>query len=243
VTEDNQQHTDPEQRPAGMLDDPYSRRRFLRAAVVGTAGVAGAAGVAGVVLARNGGKAPSILKPFIGSLAQPSRETNQMCFEDTNFNETTDIIIGSNGKVKGSFFVVFAMSDLPTDSYSLEVTQQADGGPTTDITSSSTPFAFASSGGQVLIYEEPAGTLPLPLACPFTKPGGTATFNESTDPATFPVSGSAQDVLVFFHITWSGGTIGSKGSTETITFTGTLTDTTTSTVVSTLTVQVTAHQN
>jgi hypothetical protein len=59
VARDDDQSTFPEQQPAGVLNDPYTRRRFLRAAVVGTAGVAGAAGVAGVALAS--GHGPKLL--------------------------------------------------------------------------------------------------------------------------------------------------------------------------------------
>ena len=65
MAQDNDHGTLPEQQPSGVLNDPYTRRRFLRAAVVGTAGVAGAAGVAGVALAS--GHGPKLLgNPLVG---------------------------------------------------------------------------------------------------------------------------------------------------------------------------------
>ncbi len=66
MAEDNGQgaNSEPEQQSGGMLKDPQSRRRFLRAAAIGTAGVAGVAGLAGVAQATG---APKILRHAFGA--------------------------------------------------------------------------------------------------------------------------------------------------------------------------------
>ena len=55
-----------EQSPTSEPNDAQSRRRFLRAAVIGTAGVAGAAGVAGHVLAGRRANSPAVVSHFVG---------------------------------------------------------------------------------------------------------------------------------------------------------------------------------
>jgi hypothetical protein len=63
VAEDN----NVEQSPTDGLNDEQSRRRFLRAAVIGAAGMAGAAGVAGLALARSGTNSPAIVSHYIAA--------------------------------------------------------------------------------------------------------------------------------------------------------------------------------
>jgi hypothetical protein len=61
VAEDN----NVEQSPTDGLNDAQSRRRFLRAAVIGATGMAGAAGVAGLALARSSANSPAIVSHHI----------------------------------------------------------------------------------------------------------------------------------------------------------------------------------
>ena len=99
MSRDSDQGTFPERQPAGGLNDPYTRRRFLRAAVVGTAGVAGAAGVAGVALAS--GHGPRLLgSPLVGSA-----QLSTGCIE---------IVEGSKGNDPNSnHFLEILTSDVP----------------------------------------------------------------------------------------------------------------------------------
>ncbi|MGO8947350.1 MAG: hypothetical protein ACLQUY_06760 [Ktedonobacterales bacterium] len=68
MAQDNDNTT--QQVPSDRLNDPQSRRRFLRAAVIGTAGAAGAAAVAGVAMTRNGASSPSIVSHYVGAAQQ-----------------------------------------------------------------------------------------------------------------------------------------------------------------------------
>lgn len=171
----------------GYGSDEYSRRKFLRAAVIGTAGVAGAAGVAGVVLAQRGGSvAPGIIS--IRQVSGTSDGDYKALFEDTNcgtgktsteaaqcgnYTGSNTFTVNQNGKTTepGSFFVVLAIHGLPgqaggttysilaQEKLSTEPDTQYANIPTSGNGSSSQPFEYQQANSNVQIYEYPTGTI------------------------------------------------------------------------------------
>jgi hypothetical protein len=205
----------------GPINGDYSRRKFLRAAVIGTAGVAGAAGVSGVVLARRGGSAPTLTKSTF--LTTVSAGTSFMpCFEDTTFSDVSALGGTSGNNYTSSYFAVLGIHSLPQGAtYTINVQQQVNSDGYKDIqqpptgngkTPDDAPFAYQSKNGSVLIYYETAGSLA--ADCPYSKPDGTANVNAAAVPVSFTPAGSGTtDVLFFLHLSWGADT---PTSTETV---------------------------
>lgn len=202
--------------PGGPGHDDYSRRKFLRAAVIGTAGVAGAAGVGGFVLAQRGGSlAPGLVR--IGVLSTISAHTTYTpCFEDTGFNDV-DTLSGSGGSynANASYFAVLGIHSLPQGAtFTIDVQQELVGdshgyqpiqGQVTgkNTTPGYAPFAYQSNGNNALAWYEKAGSIA--AACPYSKPSAdtTADAKGSGAPFTFAPSGTGTtDVTFFLHLSW-----------------------------------------
>jgi hypothetical protein len=225
VSQDNNQGTGPEQNSTGLLNDPYTRRRFLRAAVVGTAGVAGAAGVAGVALARNGGKAPSTLGHVFDDLTHPPH------FDDT-LEET--MLKGGCGNTYGSgaatvnteAFAMFLAEFLTPGAYTftLQQTFTPNGGsPTTGAIgtppgggTATLPWEYGDPGNTIFVDVETAGSITTPCTTAGTTAG--TGFNPPPPTVSWTLS-KTSDVLIFVHLRYDGNTPASGDST---TFTGTL---------------------
>jgi hypothetical protein len=180
MAQGNQRDPNLEQHPAGNLDDPYSRRRFLRAAVVGTAGVAGAAGVAGVILARNGGNTPGVLTKAFALNITPSNQTAACAsFEDSTLAGTALPCVASNGSptnpqiTPSIYYFIFTAMDLPAGKYTFTAGQRVD----TSGTNKSCPDSADGS-----LYTD-------------IQANGTAT-DSSTDPLTYGDGGNGKNVHV-----------------------------------------------
>lgn len=194
----------------GLGNDGYSRRKFLRAAVIGTAGVAGAAGVAGVVLAQRAGSAPGLLT--IRQVSGTSDGDYNALFEDTNcgtgktsteaaqcgnYTGSNKFTVNQNGKATnpGSFFVVLAIRGLPGQAlgttYSILAQEKLSTAPDTSYATiptsghgtSSQPFEYQQANSNVQIYEYPTGTI-----------SGSGPFALSTAPYNSPSHTDSVDV-------------------------------------------------
>jgi hypothetical protein len=219
----NEQDPNREQQPAGNLDDPHSRRKFLRAAVVSTAGVAGAAGVAGVILARNGGSAPGVLTQTFVLASGPQVsgiETACASFEDSHLTGTA--LSSACPDVSGlltpsEYYFIFTAYDLPAGTYSFDAGQflaspMPGPGPCPDslsytpFSSSSKPLEYVNPGNDVYVsIITPAN--PDTTSCTPAPAGGQAPGNGIGD---LPVDGSTattnltvtagQDVQIYVHL-------------------------------------------
>jgi hypothetical protein len=246
VAQDNNQGTGPEQQSTGLLNDPYTRRRFLRAAVVGTAGVAGAAGVAGVALGRSGGNAPSVLSHIFPALTGPSAPPSATAgFEDTGLGGNCITNFGKNGKGQVEDYFIFVATNVAPGSYTFDVTQQNSGSitGTGEVQPNGTGNAnlpWETVNGQpVHVDVEPASSVA--NACPDdggSVPSGTNVFPFSGLPATIPSADipTESDLVIYVHLIYDGtpqsgdqtiltGTLkGPSPSSATLTASVTLTD-------------------
>ncbi|HEY7834081.1 MAG TPA: twin-arginine translocation signal domain-containing protein [Ktedonobacterales bacterium] len=203
--------------------DPYSRRRFLRAAVIGAAGVAGAAGAAGVVLAH--GHLPSVvglINPNPGISFQDPNCT--ACVTNSSFSQNvgdicgkpaTGFNIGANGKANnpGDFYVFFTAPNLPAGIYYVYFAPDPD---------------FATQGAQPYYRDVyPAGTAP---CCPDHDPTALGADQVNSGdltnvfPYTITPAAAPKDLVLQVHMDYIGGVIGSPGDTKTFTFTATFTN-------------------
>jgi hypothetical protein len=225
--DDDDQSLHPEQHSNGIITDPHSRRRFLRAAVVGTAGVAGAAGVAGVALAHRSNNSPSILRTF--AFAQQQQTPVAACSAgleipglDANEKPTSlpGTCITHYSGFKGPYALVFLASQLPAGSYTFDVTQTftpSGGSPTTGAiqpngtTNPALPWDLDNTSNLVFINQVAAGT---GSACP----SGAFPSMTSTLPASYALA-STMDVEIWIPIIFEpSGTI-MNGDTSSFTST------------------------
>jgi hypothetical protein len=236
VAQDNDQGTLPEQQPSGMLNDPYTRRRFLRAAVVGTAGVAGAAGVAGVALARNGGKAPTSLSHVFTDLTHPPIFDDTI--EETTLSGGCGNTYGKGGVVNTEAFGMFLAEYLTAGTYTFSLTQTftpSGGSPTSGAiqqpgTATTTlPWEYGDAGNAVFVDVGTPGSLT--TACT-TSGTAVGTPFSSTDTVQWTLGGTS-DVLIYVHLRYKGNKPASGDST---TFTGTLSGPISNTFTLTITV-------
>jgi len=203
---DNGQRADFDQAQdhAGIIQNPQSRRKFLRVAAVGAAGVAGVAGAAGV--ARATGLAPKTLLHFNGSPQDPSTPTPDPkiagYFEETKPGPCVSTYTGSTGNGGINRYITFYISNLPSGNYSFDVTQtigantgsiQSAGGGTATL-----HWEYKVSNSQVHVVI-PAAPLDSD-GCPTQDDLGGS---KSTPSNAFPVSfstGSTQNVAIYAHI-------------------------------------------
>jgi hypothetical protein len=214
MAQDNEQDITAEQKSPGILNDPHSRRKFLRAAVVGTAGVAGAAGVAGVVLARNGGGSPSLLRPFVGGAQVSIHPSCCAGLEKTALTGGCE----STYKFNESFYIVYTGKNLPAGDYSFDVTQQYKANAAGSIQPQHTdnhalPWDYQSNGNNVHVDVITANT---GTCCPNT--GGALGTGHDFLPVTFHL-GASSDVYIFVHIQWGSSAAPAKGDTTVFTCT------------------------
>lgn len=137
-----------------------SRRKFLKAALIGGAGVA-AVGAATAVGLERAGVAPHtgitkiIRYPFVGGSGSPGGATGTACTTGTN---SADYVPQSTfGNTEG-IFLWGLFTNLPAGTYSVAVspTIQAEGAT---CTSTSTPFDYQGSGSAVRIYDLSASSV------------------------------------------------------------------------------------
>jgi hypothetical protein len=212
VAQDNEHNPSLEEHPAGKVNDPYSRRKFLRAAVVGTAGVAGAAGVAGVILSRS--KSPGLFTVGTALSGISIHDSNcSACATTTSYGAfTPPIIINGMGNANpGDFFIWFTAPGLPAGTYDLTFT------PDPNFSTNGTNWAYLD------VYNG-TGSTGRATACPNT--GSFTPSNEVNKgcvdgagcvfPYTVP-SGQTQDLQFHAHMKFTGAYPGA-GVTETFTF-------------------------
>ncbi|HEX5547208.1 MAG TPA: hypothetical protein VFX24_07340 [Ktedonobacterales bacterium] len=233
MAEDNGQgaNLEPEQQSGGMLKDPQSRRRFLRAAAIGTAGVAGVAGAVGVAQATG---APKVLKTFLG--ASPNASTPPPppsidgFFEETQPGPciTPPTYTGSSGQGGINRYVVFYIKNLPSGNYSFNVTQDIGSGAVALAApgsgSATQPWEIAGPS-QIHVVVYGANTEP---TCPTDLTGlGTHAFSAfSVSIPSTDFTASNNDVAIYAHIQIDKSKVGSGKDIPTLpsstTFTGTL---------------------
>lgn len=233
MSDDNGRGTNPNpnsnsgQDTEGALTGPRSRRKFLRAAVIGTAGVAGVAGVAGI--ARASGLSPNTLKNFSGTAQNastpPPPTTITGYFEETGPSDCTDTYYAGNGNDQGgrNRYITFYIANLPAGDYSFDVSQSCDGntaGPIQPAGSgtSTLQWEYANSSSQVHVVIP--GTLT--DGCPEDDLGGSGSTAHDSFTVTFHLD-STQNVAIYAHIQDEQGTSKVGGTlASTTTFTGSL---------------------
>lgn len=211
-------HDTPSQFSHGVPTNPTSRRKFLKAAVVGGAAVAAgaASGAAGVVIAQHSGSAPRITNLFnVGNPGVSGNDPYKFTFEPTeqNVNLTS---IGKTGpsqtggpyNLNSAYFAVLAMY-LTSGYYTVLFQQSLDNTNFSTVTSGDSPFTLASGGNAALVYFT-TGTL---NDGPYAKP---ATGQISPSPSdSFPVdihTTSSGNILAFAHLKYNGDTPSASGT-------------------------------
>lgn len=207
MAEDNGQgaNLEPEQQSGGMLKDPQSRRRFLRAAAIGTAGVAGVAGAVGVAQATG---APKILKNVLGvhpnASTPPPPPSVDGFFEGTGPGPCLDpkTYTGSSGQGGINRYVVFYIKNLPQGTYTFDVKQNIGAGdvalaaPGTG--TATQPWEIAGPS-QIHAVFYTANTEP---SCPTNLTGlksdPFSAFSISVPSGDFP--GTVNDLAIFVHV-------------------------------------------
>jgi hypothetical protein len=207
VAEDNGQGATPEleQQSGGMLKDPQSRRRFLRAAAIGTAGVAGVAGAVGVAQATG---APKILHQVLGGTSGVSNTNPSIdgFFEHTDPGPCTSTYSGNQKDGKTGRFITFYISNLPSGNYIFTVTQDIGAGPvaleTNGNSTASQPWEYAQGTSSIHLVVRTAGTKPV---CPTDSLGSASPFNSFPITITSSTFSGTHDVAIYAHIDINGG--------------------------------------
>src|SRR5690348_10647437 len=98
------------QRSSGFLEDPQSRRLFLKAAVISGAAVA-AVGAAGAAAAS---ASPQILRQLRGQPATVSgQDPTSMCFENTEYEQIDHFDVKNGHASPPQYFIWFTVHSLP----------------------------------------------------------------------------------------------------------------------------------
>jgi hypothetical protein len=222
------QLTDQTTTPTGP--EGTSRRNFLRAALVGSAAVVAVGAGADAVLSRTGGVSTI---PFIGTVGSPPPPPSiTASLEESALDGCHTTYAGT-----GQWFPIFTIRNLPAGNYSVDLTQQVNGGSTGIIqpkgTGSSTlPWQYSSNGNNIHVDILDAGDA---VDCP--TPGKAPGTGSDTLAVAFSVS-DLSDVQIYIHIVWGASTNPFSG--EISKFTGTLKDTDTNTTVGSYTLSVPA---
>lgn len=238
MAEDNGQgaNLEPEQQSGGMLKDPQSRRRFLRAAAIGTAGVAGVAGAVGVAQATG---APKILKQVFGGATEgPSGQPPSAdgFFQDTGMSTAGDCAAGNyygGGSGQGPLnrYVTFYINDLPSGTYSFNVTQDIGAGPVPIAAqgsgSATQPWEFGGATAIHVVVKSASSTEP---SCP-TGPQDSLTgsppsvyaFSTFASNTVTITTSSTNDVVIYVHIEIDKNKVGSGKAIPTLPSTTTFT--------------------
>jgi hypothetical protein len=196
--------------------DGQSRRTFLRNALIGSAAAAAVVGGGAAIAATPIG--PRILTRISPGSAQTSpNDPYSICFEDSGLSGSpqTTLNIDANGKGSnpGAFWLFYVARNLPAGSYTLSLTQSVNGGAGTAVGSGTSPFAFENSQS-VHDIETTSAVDDCPMG-----PSPTGNSGTSYGPVTVT---AGQTIEWAVKLVWNGGKIGTKGATETITFTGML---------------------
>ena len=234
----------------GVPNEPTSRRKFLKAAVVGGAAVAAgaASGAAGIALASKSSPVPRILNTFNPGGPLSGRQQYTMCLTSSRYVKTTQFDVHSDGTEHnpGTLFVWLTAHDLapsPSVGYVLDITMDATGA---DPTTTSKPFELQSSGNNAFLFQlDDWKASDCPTASPGTPKRSAKTeaklyLDTHGNPSPYTFGGTAhQDLQQYVHIVWSGGKITGD---HTYTFSGTVKDGN-GTVLATLPskVSITAH--
>ena len=214
-----------------------NRRDFLKAAVIGSAAVAAAGGVATAGLALTG-KKPAIL-PFVGVAV--SGNPCQACVTSTapDANDALDFDIDSKGHASspGDFYLWFSDSGLAAGTYDLAVTITEQGNP--PVTLDSGALFIYKGTNAVMVYNPATAAAQCPTSLPAA---GSDLKHGGTIGDVFPYAHPGGNFQVQIHMDYSGGTIGSAGTTKTFTFTVTLSNHSGGTQVCQATYVITGHQ-
>jgi hypothetical protein len=221
VTQD-QSNSDglPPQRSGGFLEDPQTRRRFLKAAVASGAAVA-AVGAAGAAAAS---ASPQLFRQFRGAPATVSGQgTGTMCIEDSGFTPIDTFTVDKNQNTQpGTFFIWFTVQHLPAGTYDYSLTMSPPTGSPGDSTA---PFKLSDPGNNVYVFPVADGsaTNPCPGADPDPMPPKDQVGHAISDVFPFTTS-SLGDFRVRVHLKYNNSAITLP---QIFTFTGVLTNTST----------------
>lgn len=233
MTNDNSQGANPnpnsEQEHTSTLNDPRSRRKFLRATVIGVGGVAGVAGAAGI--ARACGVTPGSVKHLVGGVQPLSATVPTLTgyFEHTNPGPCTSTYSGTNKDGGTNRYITFYAANLPAGTYTFNVTQ----------TIGAHTGAIQSSGhGTATLqweYLQKNSSVHVVVKDHVKNPGCPEdSLKNATPYDAYPVSNlkltKTQDVVFYAHIQDTQSPLASS-----TTFTGTLTGTVSKTATITVT--------
>jgi hypothetical protein len=204
-----------------MLKDPQSRRRFLRAAAIGTAGVAGVAGAVGVAQATG---APKIIRQALGVTSHISGQSNlEAFFEGTTPSDCTATYSSTSADGGTNRFVTFYIPNLSAgNGYSFKVTQNIGAGAV-DIQAAgsgddSHPWEFIhNNSSAVHVVIDALADHACPTG-PHDNLGGSNSTGHSSFAFTFDVPSGTHNVAIYTHINIADG-VAIPNST---TFAGTL---------------------
>lgn len=222
----------PTSNQSGVPNEPTSRRRFLKAAVVGGAAVAAgaASGAAGIALASKSSPVPRILSSFSGGSPMSGRQQYKMCITSSAPAKVTQFDVHSDGTEHnpGTLFVWLTAHDLapsPSVGYVLDITMDVT---SADPTSGSHPFQLQSNGNNAFLFQLgdwKASDCPtaVPSSPQRSKPTEAALYLDSHgNPNPYTFGGTLhQDLQQYVHIVWDGGPLTSD---HTYTFSGTVKD-------------------
>lgn len=217
----------------GTFNQDVSRRKFLRAAVVGTAGVAGAAGVAGIVLHNSTKPSMSNLGVYTGISTDPGYGYLEPTEQDYDITQlpTTDTVSGKKVNYTSSFWLALGIPNLDVGTYNVYVQQEVGTQGYLNIypqlTGKNTspdnqPFAYNTNGNNVQVFTSAANTIGTTGPYSFTKTETPVAAASSADPGgalQFVVSSSAtppattMDVRIFVHLSWGAA---APTTTETV---------------------------
>lgn len=210
MAEDNGQgaNSEPEQQSGGMLKDPQSRRRFLRAAAIGTAGVAGVAGLAGVAQATG---APKILRHAFGAPDSHISGGSSLegFFEGTAPGTCTATYNSTNADGGTNRFITFYISNLPAgNGYSFNVTQDIGAGAVAieanGSSSATQPWEFAQKNSSVHVVMDAAADHACP-AGPSDDLNGSNSTPHNNYSFTFDVPSGTHNVAIYTHVDIADG--------------------------------------
>jgi hypothetical protein len=230
--------------------DPVSRRRFLRAAVIGGAGVAGGVTALGALAASGNLPGAIPVKQVFADtsfhdgdcemcVTSSSGADNVLVGDDPNEDEVSEETDAgftiNNGKAQnpGDFYIFFTAPNLPPGTYHMTFTP--DPGFSTKGTNPYNRYIYAAGAAS---------------ECPGTVGGsgeitGATQTNGSSLAAIFPYTNSGPgnvDLQLGVHMDYTGGDIGTSGTTKTFTFSAALTKDGQATAVCSSTVTVTGTQ-
>lgn len=188
-----------------------SRRRFLKAALVGSAATV-AVGAAAVVGLERAGAAPGLAHfPILGNSGSPGGSTGSAC---TTGTDPTNYVPQSSFGHKEGIFLWGLFTNLPAGSYSVSVSPaiQAEG---SGCVSSSTPFDYVGAGSAVRIYDLSASSVTWDCSPKTQSQLNTPKFQSSSLSGNSVTVSAGDDLQVQLHMK-NGGCAVPYTITETI---------------------------